>query len=80
VSRPDPERERSSRAARHARTWGLTPAQARVLEGVAAGLSNKELAERLGVLEGTVEAHLAQVFRKSGTSQRGELVARFWAS
>jgi DNA-binding CsgD family transcriptional regulator len=60
--------------------WALTPGQARVLEPVVRGLSNKETAALLGVEEATVEAHLGAMFRKSGTAGRAAMLFGFWTT
>jgi DNA-binding NarL/FixJ family response regulator len=60
--------------------WGLTPGQARVLEPVVRGLSNKEVAAALGVEEATVEAHVGALFRKSGTTGRAAMLFAFWTT
>ncbi len=44
----------------------LTPREREVLGLTAEGLTNKAIAERMGVAERTVEAHLSQVFAKLG--------------
>jgi DNA-binding NarL/FixJ family response regulator len=48
----------------------LTPRQAEVLRLLADGLSNKEIAERLYLSRGTVERHLATMYRKLGLGGR----------
>jgi DNA-binding CsgD family transcriptional regulator/DNA polymerase III delta prime subunit len=53
----------------------LTPAEARVAELVATGLSNKEVAAALVVSPKTVEAHLGRAYRKLGVRRRSELTA-----
>jgi len=54
--------------------WGLTARQARVLELVATGASNKEIAAVLGSSEATIENHLTELFRRSGARSRAGLV------
>ena len=53
----------------------LTPAEARVADLVARGLSNKEVAAALVVSPKTVEAHLGRTYRKLGIRRRAELSA-----
>jgi RNA polymerase sigma factor (sigma-70 family) len=45
-----------------------------VITLVCGGLSNKEIAEKLGVTEGTVKAHLHAIFEKLGVRSRIELM------
>jgi DNA-binding CsgD family transcriptional regulator len=58
------------------RRWGLSARQARVLELVADGVSNKEIARALCCAEVTVENHLTELFRRSGARSRAGLVGR----
>jgi DNA-binding NarL/FixJ family response regulator len=55
---------------------GLTPREAEVAVEVAEGRSNKEVAERLGIANGTVRIHLHNIFRKLGIQNRVELANR----
>jgi DNA-binding NarL/FixJ family response regulator len=48
----------------------LSEHELRVLREVAAGLSNKEIARRLGISHSTVRNHLSRVFGKLGVSNR----------
>ena len=43
---------------------------------VADGLTNKVIARRLGISEGTVKAHLSSAFRRIGVSRRTQ--AALW--
>jgi DNA-binding CsgD family transcriptional regulator/PAS domain-containing protein len=54
--------------------YGLTPAEARVFELVAAGRSSPEIAAELGIAASTVRTHLLRVFDKTGRHRRTELV------
>ena len=53
----------------------LTSRQRQVLELIAEGLSNKEIADRLSLSEGTVKMHVAATFRAIGASNRAQAVA-----
>jgi DNA-binding NarL/FixJ family response regulator len=55
---------------------GLTGRELEVLTLVAAGLSNRQIAERLVLSEHTVHRHVANVFLKLGVSSRAEAVAQ----
>jgi len=48
----------------------LSPRELEVLQLLATGLSNKEIATRLGVVVGTVKIHVANIFAKLGVSDR----------
>jgi two-component system NarL family response regulator/two-component system nitrate/nitrite response regulator NarL len=54
----------------------LTPREAEIAESVAQGLQNKEIAERLGIANGTVRIHVHNVFKKFGVQNRVELSNR----
>jgi DNA-binding CsgD family transcriptional regulator/catechol 2,3-dioxygenase-like lactoylglutathione lyase family enzyme len=54
----------------------LTPAEWKVAEGVRHGLSNRRIAERLGVSPDAVKFHVGNVLAKLGLSSRAEL--RLW--
>jgi DNA-binding CsgD family transcriptional regulator len=62
-----------------AETHRLTPRQAEVLDGIVAGLANKEIAARHGCGESTVELHVTNLFRKLRVKSRTQLVAKFWS-
>jgi ATP/maltotriose-dependent transcriptional regulator MalT len=53
---------------------GITPRELQILEAVAAGLSNREIAERLYVSENTVKTHAARLFDKLGARRRTQAV------
>jgi DNA-binding CsgD family transcriptional regulator/tetratricopeptide (TPR) repeat protein len=55
---------------------GLTETERRVAELAAAGLTNREAAQRLFLSVKTVEANLARVYRKLAITSRAELGAR----
>lgn len=52
----------------------ITPRELEVLELIAQGLSNKEIAERVFVSENTVKTHLSRVFDKLGARRRTQAV------
>jgi DNA-binding NarL/FixJ family response regulator len=54
---------------------GLTPAEQRVAELVASGLTNPEVARQLHMSLRTVESHLSRVYREHGVRSRSQLVA-----
>jgi DNA-binding NarL/FixJ family response regulator len=53
----------------------LSPREFEVLGLAAEGLTNKEIAYRLGLSERTVQFHVNSIFNKTGTSSRTEAVA-----
>jgi DNA-binding NarL/FixJ family response regulator len=53
----------------------LSPREADVLRGVAAGLTNKAIAIKLGISEHTVKFHLGGAMSKLGAASRAEAVA-----
>ena len=55
---------------------GITPRELEILELIAAGLSNKEIAERVHVSENTVKTHSSRVFDKLGARRRTQAVQR----
>lgn len=55
---------------------GLTARQLEVLQGVAQGLGDKEIARRLGLSPRTVEMHVAGAIRTLGARNRSEAVHR----
>jgi DNA-binding NarL/FixJ family response regulator len=60
-----PKRERSL----------LTPRELAVLRLVAAGQSNRQIAESLGVTERTIKFHVTAIFNKLGADNRAQAVA-----
>lgn len=57
-------------------TLGLTPRELEILERIAEGLSNQEIADRLFVSENTVKTHASRVFDKLGARRRTQAVQR----
>ena len=52
----------------------LTPREQQVVRSISSGLSNKSIAHRLGLQEGTVKVHLHNIYQKLGISSRVELI------
>ncbi|HET6680997.1 MAG TPA: response regulator transcription factor [Gemmatimonadaceae bacterium] len=55
---------------------GITPRELEILEAMAAGLSNREIAGRLFVSENTVKTHAARLFDKLSARRRTQAVQR----
>jgi DNA-binding CsgD family transcriptional regulator len=62
-------------ASRRAEESGLTDREVEVLEQVARGLTNREIAERLYISEKTVGRHLERIFAKLGVGSRTAAVS-----
>ncbi len=56
------------------RTHGLTPREVEVLQLICSGLSNKEIAEKLGLSANTVAVHRANIMNALGLHKTAELV------
>ena len=54
--------------------FGITPRELEVLQLIADGLSNKEIAVRVFVSENTIKTHLSRVFDKLGARRRTQAV------
>lgn len=69
-------RRAPARARRAAHGWeSLTDTELRVVRLVAAGLTNRQVGERLYISPRTVETHLSRVFGKLGVPSRSGVVA-----
>ena len=55
---------------------GITPRELEILEAMAAGFSNREIAERLFVSENTVKTHAGRLFDKLAAKRRTQAVQR----
>ena len=53
---------------------GVTPREMEILQLIAAGLSNREIAERHNVSENTVKTHAARLFAKLNARRRTQVV------
>jgi two-component system nitrate/nitrite response regulator NarP len=75
----DPElSERAKQLAKSRKQGGTTlaPRERQLIGFVRKGLRNREIAEQLGVTEGTIKVYLHGVFEKLGVSSRTELAIR----
>jgi DNA-binding NarL/FixJ family response regulator len=52
----------------------VTPRQQEVITQLGQGLSNRQIARRLGMSEATVKSHLYAAYRKLGVSSRSEAI------
>ena len=55
---------------------GITPRELEILELIAAGMSTREIAEKLFVSENTVKTHSSRLFEKLDARRRTEAVQR----
>ncbi|MGH8574514.1 MAG: response regulator transcription factor, partial [Gammaproteobacteria bacterium] len=70
VRRARGERKRPSHG------WdSLTPTELDVVRHIAAGLTNRQIGERMFISPGTVKAHLSHIFAKLDTPSRSHLAA-----
>ena len=56
------------------RQLGITARELEILEAIAAGLSNREIAEKLFVSENTVKTHSSRLFDKLSAKRRTQAV------
>jgi two-component system, NarL family, response regulator DevR len=56
-------------------TENLTPSELKVLDLIGDGMSNREIAERLGVAEKTVKNHITSLLSKMGLQRRTQVAA-----
>ena len=62
------------RDAARVQSLGVTPRELEILELIAQGLSNREIAETLFVSENTVKTHSSRLFDKLGARRRTQAV------
>lgn len=60
--------------ARKRQELGITPRELEILELIALGMSNREIAQKLFVSENTVKTHSSRVFDKLGARRRTQAV------
>ncbi|MEO1244031.1 MAG: response regulator transcription factor, partial [Pseudomonadota bacterium] len=58
------------------KSLGVSPREYETLALLAAGLSNKEIARKLGVSPNTVKTHCARLYEKLGAARRTDAVNR----
>lgn len=63
---------KKSRGRSVAERFGLTPGQARVLDLLTEGKTNRQIAELLGVTEGTVKIHVSAIFKALNVTSRSQ--------
>lgn len=71
INSTDDDRTRVGAAAA---TFGLTPAETRVLTRVLSGKNVNEAAHDLGVASSTVRSHLDKIFEKTGVARQADLI------
>lgn len=74
VEVPAPPREPFVADAERVRRFGITPREMEILEAIAEGLSNREIAAKLFVSENTVKTHSSRLFEKLNARRRTQAV------
>lgn len=64
---------RESVVTRAESTWGLTSREREIIDDIAAGSSNAEIANRHGISVRTIETHIRNIRRKTGALSREEV-------
>lgn len=59
-----------------AESLGISPRELEVLQALASGLANKEIARQLEVSPNTVKTHVARLFEKLGAQRRTEAIRK----
>lgn len=73
----DPQlQQQAARKAAERHTVSLSPRERELVKLVRQGLRNRDIAEKLGITEGTVKAYLHSIFEKTGVVNRTELAIR----
>jgi len=70
----DPKRRFPSKSALLRSMYGLSPAEARVADLLADGLTVEEIADRINVTVGTARFHIKRIFTKTGSRRQTELI------
>ena len=58
------------------RSLGLSPREVEILDALASGQSNKELARRFGISPNTVKTHVARIYDKLGVQRRVQAIEK----
>ena len=58
------------------RSLGLSPREVEILDALASGESNKELARRFGISPNTVKTHVARIYEKLGVQRRVQAIEK----
>jgi DNA-binding CsgD family transcriptional regulator len=58
------------------RSLGLSPREVEIVEALAGGESNKEMARRLGISPNTVKTHIARIYDKLGVQRRVQAIEK----
>ncbi|HYJ29412.1 MAG TPA: LuxR C-terminal-related transcriptional regulator [Allosphingosinicella sp.] len=73
---PAPPRTEFRRNAEAIRSLGLSPRECEVLELLASGQSNKEMARTLSISPNTVKTHIARVYEKLEVERRVQAIEK----
>ena len=73
---PRPERGPFERNQAAVRSLGLTERECEILESLASGRSNKELARAFGISPNTVKTHVARIYEKLEVQKRVQAIEK----
>ena len=73
---PQPSNGRFERNEAAIRSLGLTTRECEILERLASGRSNKELARELGISPNTVKTHVARLYEKLEVQKRVQAIEK----
>ncbi len=59
-------------------SYGLTPTEKQVVEKIAEGLSNKEIAQEMFLSEGTIKNYISEILSKLGLRDRTQIAILYW--
>ncbi|MDD4911359.1 MAG: response regulator transcription factor [Sideroxydans sp.] len=75
VSRMDAGIPLADKRSQRASKFGLTPRQLEVLQNLSEGLSNKDIAQKMDLAEGTIKIHVAAIYQALHVSARVDAVS-----